>query len=92
MSLLEAAACGRPIVSSDVPGCLEIVKDCRNGFVVPQNDPTALANALLLLLEDDSLCVKYGLRGRELVMANFDKSIIESETLDLYQSLLPREI
>ena len=92
MSLLEAAACGRPIVSSDVPGCLEIVKDGRNGFVVPQNDPTALANALLLLLEDDDLCAKYGLRGRELVMANFDKSIIESETLDLYQSLLLREI
>lgn len=92
MSLLEAAACGRPIVSSDVPGCLEIVKDGRNGFVVPQNDPTALANALLLLLDDDNMCVEFGIESRSLVEMNFDRTLIEDETLDLYKSILRSEM
>lgn len=63
MGFLEAAACGRVNVSSAPPSCLAIVKECRNGFVVLHNGPTALANALLLLLEDDDLRAKYGLRG-----------------------------
>ena len=92
MSLLEVAGCGRPIVATDVPDCMAIVQNEWNGFTVPQNDPQALANALLYLLEDDDLCAKYGLKSRELVLVIFDKSIIESETSDLYQSLLHREI
>jgi len=43
MSLLEAAACGRPILATDIPGCMEIVQNEWNGFIVPQNDAQALA-------------------------------------------------
>ena len=85
MSLLEAASCGRPIVASDVPGCCEIVMQGHNGFVVPQKDPESLAAALLTLLEDDDLCVKFGMASRSLVIENFDRKIIESETLEIYR-------
>ena len=88
MSLLEAAACGRPIVATNVPGCLEIVQDGLNGFVVPENDPVTLAATLLKLLENDDLCQKYGAHSRELVINNFDKTIIEKETLTLYNRVL----
>lgn len=84
MSLLEAAACGRPIVATGMPGCLEIVKDGFNGFIVPENDPVALAATLLRLLENDDLCQEYGAYSRDLVINNFDKIIIENETLALY--------
>lgn len=88
MSLLEAASCGRPIVASDMPGCIEIVKDGLNGFIVSQNDPVALADALMMLLEDDDMCEKFGFESRSLVKGNFDRRLIEAETLDLYQSIL----
>ena len=88
MSLLEAAACGRPIVATSMPGCLEIVKDGLNGFIVPEDDPVALAATLLKLLDHDDLCKKYGAYSRDLVINNFDKTIIENETLALYDLIL----
>ena len=88
MSLLEAASCARPIVASDMPGCIEIVKCGLNGFIVSQNDPVALADALMILLEDDDMCEKFGFESRSLVKDNFDRRFIEAKTLDLYQSIL----
>jgi glycosyltransferase involved in cell wall biosynthesis len=66
-SLLEAAACGRPLVATDVPGCREIVRDGENGFLVPPRDPAELAKAIARLVVDASLRVRMGRRGRELV-------------------------
>lgn len=48
-ALLEAAACGRPLVATDVPGCRDVVQDGRNGFLVPPRDAAALAAALARL-------------------------------------------
>ena len=51
-ALLEAASCGRAIVTSDVPGCREIVQNGENGLLVPAGDAMALAGALAFLLQD----------------------------------------
>lgn len=87
--LLEAAACGLPIVTADAPGCREIVHDGDNGFLVPVRDAEALAVALHNLIKDKPLRVKMGQRGREIVLAEFSQERIIAETLAVYQELTP---
>lgn len=87
-SLMEAAACGRPIVTTDVPGCREIVIQGKNGFLVPPRDPVALADALEKLLKDADLRQRMGIRSRELALERFDREIIARQTLAVYQELL----
>lgn len=83
-SLLEAAACGLPIITTDVPGCREIVQHRVNGLLVPLKDPKKLADALEILLFDAPLREHLGKAGRHLVNAHFDEKIIIQETLALY--------
>jgi glycosyltransferase involved in cell wall biosynthesis len=83
-SLLEAASCGRPIVTTDVPGCREIVRDGDNGFLVEVRNASALANALEKLLGDATLRVRMGTRGRERSLAEFSQEQAVSQVLALY--------
>jgi len=62
--LIEAAAAGRPIVATDVPGCREVVVDGLNGYLVPPRDANALAQALASLLQDTRACERMGREGR----------------------------
>jgi len=87
-SLIEAAACARPIIATDVPGCREIVQHERNGLLVPVKDPTALADAIARLITDEDLRRMMGRKGRELVEREFAESIVVQKTLDLYHSML----
>jgi len=87
-SLLEAAACCRPLVATDVPGCREIVRDGENGLLVPIRNPTALAAALKRLLKDQMLRQRMGIRSREIVKAEFSLERVVSETLAVYKDLL----
>ncbi len=93
-SLLEAAACGRPIVATDVPGCREIVEHESNGFLVPLYDVKALADALEKLITDRDLGRRMGARSRELVETHFEENIVIDKTLGVYEELfgvpLPR--
>jgi len=66
--LLEAAACGRAIVATDVPGRREIVRHNENGLLVPPRDSKALADALKILIENPELRAKMGARGREIAV------------------------
>lgn len=86
--LIEAAACGRPIVTTDAPGCREIVQDGLNGFLVPLRDTTAVAEALRKLIHSPELRRKMGARGRKLVERDFSLDKVNSETLALYEGLL----
>jgi glycosyltransferase involved in cell wall biosynthesis len=86
--LLEAAACGRPIVATDVPGCREIVKHGENGFLAPLRNAEALAEALLSLIENPSLRRKMGERGREMVIQGFTVQHIAGQFLNVYERLL----
>lgn len=85
--LLEAAACGRPLVATDVPGCREIVIDGGNGLLVPPRDAPALADAIGRLLADPDLRAAMGRRGRELVEAQFSEERVVAQTLALYREL-----
>lgn len=86
--LIEAAACGRPIVTTDAPGCREIVRDGENGFLVPIRDANALAVALRRLIESPALRSAMGARGREIVEREFTQEQVIQETLALYEELL----
>lgn len=86
--LIEAAASGRPIVTTDTPGCREIVRHGENGFLVPVRDVAALAEALRRLIENVELRRSMGARGREIAVAEFSVQRVVSETLDIYRQLL----
>ncbi len=86
--LIEAAACGRPIVTTNSPGCREIVRDDINGLLVPPRDTDALANALRRLIEDPLLRKRMGVRGREIAEADFSNEKVVNETLAVYRELL----
>jgi glycosyltransferase involved in cell wall biosynthesis len=90
--LLEAAACGRPIVATDVPGCREAVVDGQTGFLVPPNDPRALAAALQTLLDDPDLRHTLGQNGRQRVIDNFSGEQIVSETMQVYDKILKKRV
>lgn len=86
--LLEAAACGRPIVTTDVPGCREIVRHRDNGLLVPVKNSLALADALQQLINDTELRKRMGKRGREIVEQEFSVERVINETLMLYNELM----
>jgi glycosyltransferase involved in cell wall biosynthesis len=86
-ALLEAAACARPIVATDVPGCREIARDGVNALLVPPRDAHALAAAIERLAADAGLRARFGAAGRELVVNEYAESIVVRETLDLYRRL-----
>jgi glycosyltransferase involved in cell wall biosynthesis len=86
--LIEAAACGRAIVTTDAPGCREIVRNGENGLLVPVRDRRALAEALRLLIENAPLRATMGSKGRELVVREFSVERVVRETLGVYRDLL----
>ena len=85
--LIEAAACGRPIITTDMPGCREIVKDRVNGLLVPARDVVALADAIEVLLNDRELRNRMGRQGREMVERDFSQQKVIAETISLYDEL-----
>jgi len=85
--LLEAAACGLPIVTTDAPGCREIMRDGDNGFLVPVRNAQALVLALRSLIDNAVLRAKMGRRAREIVLAEFSQERVIAETLAVYQEL-----
>lgn len=87
-SLIEAAACGLPIVTTDSPGCREIVDDGVNGYLVPVREPEALASAIRRLYADKDLRLAMGKAGREKALREFDERIVFDKTLAVYQELL----
>ncbi len=86
--LLEAAACGLPIVTTDVPGCREIVRHEDNGLLVPVRSTIELADALECLIKDPGLRRRMGSRGREIVVKEFAVEKVVAETMALYEELL----
>lgn len=90
-ALLEAAACARPIIATDVPGCREIAREGVNALRVPPRDAPALAAAIEKLAQDAPLRRHFGAAGRALAVNEYAESIVVRETLDLYRSLCARE-
>jgi glycosyltransferase involved in cell wall biosynthesis len=86
--LIEAAACERPIVTTDMPGCREIVHDGENGLLVPPKDATALAEALRKVLMSPARRRRMGARGRQIVQKEFSLEHVVRDTMSVYDELL----
>ena len=88
--LLEAAACGKPLIATDVPGCRDVVTHGVNGLLVPARDPAALAAAIDFLLCDSSRRAAMGEAGRKVVVRDFSVEKVAGQVVDLYRDLLAR--
>ena len=86
-ALLEAAAAGRPIVTTDTPGCRDCIEAGRTGLLVPPRDALALADALQLLLGDAPRRAAFGAAGRAVAERTFGLQLVIDRHLALYRSL-----
>lgn len=89
-SLIEAAACARPLITTDVPGCREVVTHEVSGLLVPARDAHALARAIARLQDDPKLACRLGLAAREKALAEFDERIVIARTLAVYDEVIGR--
>lgn len=87
-STLEAMAIGRPIVTTNAPGCEDTVLEGLNGFKVDIKDHKALSEKLQLLIEDEPLRIKMGKKSREIFEENFTLDKVVKQTFELYDSLI----
>jgi glycosyltransferase involved in cell wall biosynthesis len=84
--VLEAMACGKPIVASNVSEIPQVVKSGENGFLVPPRDPNAIANAILEIYDKD-LFRKMGDKSKEIVK-NYDWNVIAKKAISKYEDLI----
>lgn len=87
-SLLEAAACGLPIVTTDGPGCREVVEHERNGLLIPAHDVEALVAALQFLVGNPEKCAQYGQYSRVKAEREFSAPTVYAQTLAVYGEVL----
>ncbi len=86
--LLEAAASGRAVVTTDAPGCREAVRHGETGLLVPAREVEPLVGALLCLIRDRDLRQRFGAAGRQLVMRQFTEDKAIDDTFAVYSELL----
>jgi glycosyltransferase involved in cell wall biosynthesis len=87
-TILEAGACGTPVVASSVGGIPEQIRDGETGFLVPLGDPAALAERLIQLLCDDELRTNMGARATDAVRAHFGEARMTTDYLDWFAEIL----
>jgi len=87
-SLMEAAACGRPVVTTDMPGCREVVKEGVSGYLVTPRDVEALTATLEKLVRDPALRQRMGRKGRELIERDLTEAYVVEQTMDVYSRLM----
>ncbi|WP_256360298.1 glycosyltransferase family 4 protein [Methylomonas koyamae] len=86
--LEEAAACGRAVVTTDVPGCRDAIEANASGLLVPVRDAAGLADAIRRLLEDGELRREMGRQGRQLAERRYAVAAIVDAHLAIYRELL----
>jgi glycosyltransferase involved in cell wall biosynthesis len=87
-SLIEAAACALPLVTTDMPGCREVVTNEVDGLLIPPHDAGALAQAIARLIDSPELAARLGAAARLKALANFDERLVIERTLAVYRELL----
>jgi glycosyltransferase involved in cell wall biosynthesis len=90
--LIEAMACGRPCITTDVPGCRDVVSPGINGYLVPPQNSSELAKAIALLLENPELRQTMGQNGRLRAVNEFNEEKIIEATLSVYRQLLSHTV
>jgi len=86
--LLEAQALGRPIVTTDVPGCREAIENGKTGFLVQVKDEHSLANAIEKLITNDELCLEFSHNARALAEQKFDIEQVVKTHMNIYENLV----
>jgi glycosyltransferase involved in cell wall biosynthesis len=86
--LIEAAACGRAVVTTDVPGCRDAIEPGVTGMLVPAHDAYALSQAIAALLSDPKRCHAMGRAGRALAEQAFDIKQVVAQHLRIYAGLI----
>jgi glycosyltransferase involved in cell wall biosynthesis len=86
-SLLEAAACGRPLIATDVAGCREVAIPDETGLLVPVDDATALAAAIEQLAASPDLRARFGAAARRIAVQRFSADTIARATANLYERI-----
>lgn len=86
-TLIEAAACAQPLITTDVPGCREVVTDGVDGLLVPVRDAKALAQAIRRLDDDPAFARRIGEKAWAKAHTEFDERIVISRTVDVYREL-----
>ncbi len=87
-TLIEAAACALPLITTDVPGCREVVTHDEDGLLAPVREWAPLAAAIARLDDDPALGKRLGAAARVKALAQFDETIVIDRTLAVYEELL----
>lgn len=83
-TLLEAMACGKPVIASNIPGVNNVIGNTRGGILVPPKEPKALAETIVELLDDKSLRLKLGSRARQLVLERYNWTTVSDQIESVY--------
>ena len=87
--LIEAGACGLPLITTDVPGCRDVVEHQVDGLLVPVRNAQALADAVVRLYDNPDLCTALGAAARVKVLKNFDERKVIADTIAVYAEVMP---
>lgn len=87
-SLVEAASMSLPIITTNVPGCREIIENNKSGLLIPKKNKLFLKKAIKKLIRNPKTGIKYGLRAREVVKSRFEVSFINKQILEIYNQLI----
>jgi glycosyltransferase involved in cell wall biosynthesis len=85
--LMEAAACGRPVITTNVPGCKDAIINNKTGILVPSKNYKALANAIITLSQDKKKIEKFASEARKYAIANFNIKDVISKHFSIYKKL-----
>jgi glycosyltransferase involved in cell wall biosynthesis len=86
--LIEAAASGRPIVTTDAPGCREVVRPGENGIIVPSRDTASLTSALRFLIEHPEIRIEMGKNNRQIAVQEFSQELVIGQFMAVYREVL----
>ncbi|HPH35989.1 MAG TPA: glycosyltransferase family 4 protein [Methanoregulaceae archaeon] len=86
--LLEAMACGRPVIATNIAGMAAEIEECGAGIIVKRNNPSELADAIRLIIDEKPLAGRMGDAGRRLIEERFDWKIIAERVETLYDGVL----
>ncbi len=89
-SLLEAGSMSLPIITTDVPGCRDVIENNKSGILVPLKNTKKLKLAIKFLLENESIALNYGKNSRKVIMKNFTVEKINNQIIKLYEKLIKR--
>ncbi len=87
LTMLEAQACGKPMIITDAGGMPEVIKDGINGFVIAIRDFETLAAKIIQLIEDDRLRRRLGYTGRQIIESQYTKERVTKEIINIYNRM-----